>query len=108
MILVEYIRLLVILIKNKIKKIKLQLANLSVQNNDDDNSNNNNNNNNNNKIEKYCLIFYRYTLWKTKMKTYCLKFKKDTENIDPKNRTKNNRLLMQSTCGDCEIKSHNL
>ena len=105
MILVEYIRLLVILIKNKIKKIKLQLANLSVQNNDD---NNNNNNNNNNKIEKYCLIFYRYTLWKTKMKTYCLKFKKDTENIDPKNRTKNNRLLMQSTCGDCEIKSHNL
>ena len=107
MILVEYIRLLVILIKNKIKKIKLQLANLSVQNNDDDN-NNNNNNNNNNKIEKYCLIFYRYTLWNTKMKTYCLKFKKDTENIDPKNRTKNNRLLMQSTCGDCEIKSHNL
>ena len=106
MILVEYIRLLVILIKSKIKKIKLQLANLSVQNNDDDN--NNNNNNNNNKIEKYCLIFYRYTLWKTKMKTYCLKFKKDTENIDPKNRTKNNRLLMQSTCGDCEIKSHNL
>ena len=106
MILVEYIRLLVILIKNKIKKIKLQLANLSVQNNDDDD--NNNNNNNNNKIEKYCLIFYRYTLWKTKMKTYCLKFKKDTENIDPKNRTKNNRLLMQSTCGDCEIKSHNL
>ena len=105
MILVEYIRLLVILIKSKIKKIKLQLANLSVQNNDDDN---NNNNNNNNKIEKYCLIFYRYTLWKTKMKTYCLKFKKDTENIDPKNRTKNNRLLMQSTCGDCEIKSHNL
>ena len=105
MILVEYIRLLVILIKSKIKKIKLQLANLSVQNNDDDD---NNNNNNNNKIEKYCLIFYRYTLWKTKMKTYCLKFKKDTENIDPKNRTKNNRLLMQSTCGDCEIKSHNL
>ena len=42
------------------------------------------------------------------MKTYCLKFKKDTENIDPKNRTKKNRLLMQSTCGDCEIKSHNL
>ena len=60
LILVEYIRLLVILIKNKIKKIKLQLANLSVQNNDD--NNNNNNNNNNNKIEKYCLIFYRYTL----------------------------------------------
>ena len=31
------------------------------------------------------------------MKTYCLKCKKDTENIDPKMvRTKNNRLIMQS------------
>ena len=31
------------------------------------------------------------------MKTYCLKCKKDTENIDPKIvRKKNNRLLMQS------------
>ena len=41
------------------------------------------------------------------MKTYCLKCKKDTENIDPKMfRTKNNRLLMQSKCSDCKnIKS---
>ena len=39
------------------------------------------------------------------MKTYCLKCKKDTENIDPKIvRTKNNRLLMQSTCSDCKNK----
>ena len=31
------------------------------------------------------------------MKTYCLKCRKDTENIDPKIvRTKNNRLIMQS------------
>ena len=36
------------------------------------------------------------------MKTYCVKCKKDTENIDPKIvRTKNNRLLMQSKCSDC-------
>ena len=33
------------------------------------------------------------------MKTYCVKCKKDTENIDPKMiRTRNGRLLMQSKC----------
>ena len=39
------------------------------------------------------------------MKTYCLKGKKDTENIDPKMfNTKNNRLLMQSKCSKCKNK----
>ena len=39
------------------------------------------------------------------MNTYCVKCKKDTENIDPKMfRTKNNRLIMQSKCPLCEIK----
>ena len=39
------------------------------------------------------------------MKTYCLKCKKNTENIDSKIvRTKNNRLLMQSKCSDCKNK----
>ena len=39
------------------------------------------------------------------MKTYCVKCKKVTENIDPKKvRTKNNRLIMQSTCSICGIK----
>ena len=39
------------------------------------------------------------------MKTYCLKCKKDTENIDPNIfRTKNNRLLMQSKCSNCKNK----
>ena len=39
------------------------------------------------------------------MKTYCLKCKKNTENIDPKVfRTKNNRILMQSKCSDCKNK----
>ena len=39
------------------------------------------------------------------MKTYCLKCKKDTENIDSKVvRTKNNRLLMQLICSDCKNK----
>ena len=39
------------------------------------------------------------------MKTYCVKCKRDTENIDPKMfRTKNNRLIMQSKCSVCGIK----
>ena len=39
------------------------------------------------------------------MKTYCVKCKKDIENIDPKIvRTKNNRLVMQSKCSVCKIK----
>ena len=39
------------------------------------------------------------------MKTYCLKCKKDTENVDPKIvRTKHSRLLMQSISSDCKNK----
>ena len=39
------------------------------------------------------------------MKTYCVKCRKDTENIDPKMvRTKNNRLIMQAKCPVCGIK----
>ena len=39
------------------------------------------------------------------MNTYCLKCRKDTENIDPKIvRAKNNRLVMQSKCSVCGIK----
>ena len=39
------------------------------------------------------------------MKTYCVKCKKDAENIDPKIfRTKNNRLVMQSKCSVCRIR----
>ena len=43
------------------------------------------------------------------MKTYCLKYKKDTDNIDPKIiRTKNNRLVMQSKCSVYKIKKSRL
>ena len=39
------------------------------------------------------------------MKTYCVKRRKDTENIDPKIvRTKNNRLVMQLKCSVCGIR----
>ena len=42
---------------------------------------------------------------KNKMNTYCIKCRKDIENIDPKIvRTKNNRLVMQSKCSVCGIK----
>ena len=40
------------------------------------------------------------------MKTYCVKCKKYTKNIDPKIiRTKNSRLVMQSKCSVCGIKT---
>ena len=43
------------------------------------------------------------------MKTYCMKCRKDTENIDPKMvRTKNKRLVMQSKCSVCGIKNQDL
>ena len=39
------------------------------------------------------------------MNTYCVKCRKDNENIDPKIvRTKNNRLIMQSKCSIRGIK----
>ena len=39
------------------------------------------------------------------MKTYCLKCKINTDNIDPKMfRRKNNRLFMQSKCSVCKNK----
>ena len=39
------------------------------------------------------------------METYCLKCKKDTENLDSKIfKTKNNRLIIQSKCSDCKNK----
>ena len=42
---------------------------------------------------------------KNKVKTYCIKYRKDTENIDPKIVwPKNNKLVMQSKCSFCRIK----
>ena len=39
------------------------------------------------------------------MNTYCLKWEKETSNIDPKMvKTKNNRSLMQSKCSVCKTK----
>ena len=39
------------------------------------------------------------------MKAYCVKCRKDTENINPKMvKTKNNRIIMQSKCTVCGMK----
>ena len=39
------------------------------------------------------------------MKTYCVKCRKNTENLNSKTfKTKNKRLIMQSKCSDCGIK----
>ena len=39
------------------------------------------------------------------MKTYCVKCRKNIENLNSKIfKTKNNRLFMQSKCSDCVIK----
>ena len=39
------------------------------------------------------------------MRIYCVKCRRDTENIDPKMvRIKNNRLVMQSKCSVCRTK----
>ena len=43
--------------------------------------------------------------YKNKMKTYSVKCRRDTENIDPKMvRSRNNRLILQSKCPVCGIK----
>ena len=43
------------------------------------------------------------------MKIYCVKCRKDTENIDTNMvTTRNNRLIMQSKCPVCGIKSQDL
>ena len=40
------------------------------------------------------------------MKTYCVKCRKDTKNIDPKIvRAKNNRFIMELKCFSCAIKN---
>ena len=43
------------------------------------------------------------------MKTYCVKCRRKTENLDSKIfRTKNGRLIMQSKCTECEFKKSRL
>ena len=59
-------------------------------------------------LEIELKIYFQFFVdwcYKNKMKTYCVKCNKDTDNIDPKVvKTKNGRLLMQSKCTICRIK----
>ena len=53
---------------------------------------------------KIYLQFFADSFYKRNMKTYCVKCRKNTENLNSKMvRTKNNRLLMQSKCSNCGI-----
>ena len=43
------------------------------------------------------------------MKTSCLKYEKNTKNLNPKiSKLKNNRLIMQLKCSECGIKNQDL
>ena len=56
-------------------------------------------------LESELEIYFLDWCYKNKMKTYCVKYKKDTEDIDLKMlRTKNGRLLMQSKWTVCGMK----
>ena len=60
----------------------------------------------NNKKKFYALQTHVINI---KMKTYFVKCRKDTENIDPKMvRIKNNRLIMQANCPVCGIRKSRL
>ena len=58
-----------------------------------------------NKSQQKIIQHFTDTCYKNKMKTYCVKCRKNTENLNSKIfKTKNNRLIMQSKCSDCGIK----
>ena len=61
--------------------------------------------NNSRFLKQKIILYFTNSCYRNKMMTYCVKCRKDTENIDPKMvRTKNNRLIMQSKCSVCRIK----
>ena len=48
-------------------------------------------------------------MYKYKMKSYCLKCRKDTENINPKvSKTSNGRTMLLSKCALCNKKNQDL
>ena len=56
-------------------------------------------------LKQKIIKHFTDTYYKNKMKTYCVKCRKNTENLNPKIfKTKNNRLIIQSKCSDCGIK----
>ena len=55
--------------------------------------------------QKFIFSFLLADVIKQSMLTYCVKCRKNTENLNPKIfKTKNVRLIMQSKCAKCGIK----
>ena len=57
----------------------------------------------------HCRIFFKNLIYKHECKAfpknYCIVCKKDTENKNPKVfKTKNGRLILKSTCSECNNK----
>ena len=51
------------------------------------------------------ITIWNINMYKYKMKSYCLKCRKDTENINPKvSRTSNGRTMLLSNCAICGSK----
>ena len=51
------------------------------------------------------VYFQFFTMLQKNMETYCVRCRKEKENLSPKIfETKNGRLIMQSKCAECAIK----
>ena len=54
---------------------------------------------------KLLITIWNINMYKYKMKSYCLKCRKDTENINPKvSKTSNGRTMLLSNCTICGSK----
>ena len=54
---------------------------------------------------KLLITIWNINMYKYKMKSYCLKCRKDTENINPKvSKTNNGRTMLLSNCATCNSK----
>ena len=54
---------------------------------------------------KLLITIWNINMYKYKMKSYCLKCRKDTENINPKvSKTSNGRTMLLSNCAICNSK----
>ena len=54
---------------------------------------------------KLLITIWNINMYKYKMKSYCLKCRKDTENINPKvSKTSNGRTMLLSNCAVCNSK----
>ena len=51
---------------------------------------------------KFLITIWNIAMYKYKMKSHCLRCRKDTENINPKvSKTSNSRIMLLSNCAIC-------